>query len=157
MVMAFSAWESAVLGYDGLPAYTQRGWMNHAGMRSATAHMMERFDVRPRDPELGSSKFSGGNQQKLVLARELGQAPKVLLVGQPTRGVDIGAIEFIYSQLRAMRDAGCAVLVVSSELDEILALSNRVIVMNQGRVTGELAIEECTEANLGLLMTGGAH
>jgi simple sugar transport system ATP-binding protein len=157
MVMAFSAWESAVLGYDGLPAYTQRGWMNHAGMRSATAQMMERFDVRPRDPELGSSKFSGGNQQKLVLARELGQAPKVLLVGQPTRGVDIGAIEFIYSQLRAMRDAGCAVLVVSSELDEILALSNRVIVMNQGRVTGELAIAECTEANLGLLMTGGAH
>ena len=157
MVMAFSAWESAVLGYDGLPAYTQRGWMNHAGMRSATAQMMERFDVRPRDPELGSSKFSGGNQQKLVLARELGQAPKVLLVGQPTRGVDIGAIEFIYSQLRAMRDVGCAVLVVSSELDEILALSSRVIVMNQGRVTGELAIEECSEANLGLLMTGGAH
>ena len=157
MVMSFSAWESAVLGYDGLPAYTQRGWMNHAGMRSATAQMMERFDVRPRDPELGSSKFSGGNQQKLVLARELGQSPKVLLVGQPTRGVDIGAIEFIYSQLRAMRDAGCAVLVVSSELDEILALSNRVIVMNQGRVTGELAIAECTEANLGLLMTGGAH
>ena len=157
MVMAFSAWESAVLGYDGLPAYTQRGWMKHAGMRSATAQMMERFDVRPRDPELGSSKFSGGNQQKLVLARELGQSPKVLLVGQPTRGVDIGAIEFIYSQLRAMRDAGCAVLVVSSELDEILALSNRVIVMNQGRVTGELAIDECTEANLGLLMTGGSH
>ncbi len=157
MVMAFSAWESAVLGYDGLPSYTQRGWMNHTGMRNATAQMMERFDVRPRDPELGSSKFSGGNQQKLVLARELGQAPKVLLVGQPTRGVDIGAIEFIYSQLRAMRDAGCAVLVVSSELDEILALSNRVIVMNQGRVTGELAIEECSEANLGLLMTGGDH
>ena len=157
MVMAFSAWESAVLGYDGLPAYTRRGWMNHSRMRSATAQMMERFDVRPRDPELGSSKFSGGNQQKLVLARELGQVPRVLLVGQPTRGVDIGAIEFIYSQLRAMRDAGCAVLVVSSELDEILALSNRVIVMNQGRVTGELAIDACSEAKLGLLMTGGAH
>ena len=157
MVMAFAAWESAVLGYDGLQQYTQGGWMKHGGMRTATAQMMERFDVRPRDPELGSSKFSGGNQQKLVLARELGQAPKVLLVGQPTRGVDIGAIEFIYSQLRAMRDAGCAVLVVSSELDEILALSSRVIVMNQGRVTGELAIEQCSEANLGMLMTGGVH
>jgi simple sugar transport system ATP-binding protein len=118
---------------------------------------MARFDVRPAAPELLSSKFSGGNQQKLVLARELGQFPKVLLVGQPTRGVDIGAIEFIYSQLRAMRDAGCAVLVVSSELDEILALSDRVIVMNQGRVTGELAIADCTEANLGLLMTGGVQ
>jgi ABC-type uncharacterized transport system ATPase subunit len=99
--------------------------------QAATA-MMERFDVRPRNPELLSRSFSGGNQQKLVLARELGQSPKVLLVGQPTRGVDIGAIEFIYTQLRAMRDAGCAVLVVSSELDEILALSDRVIVMNQG-------------------------
>ena len=80
-------------------------------------------------------------------------APKVLLVGQPTRGVDIGAIEFIYTQLRAMRDAGCAVLVVSSELDEILALSDRVMVMNHGRVTGELPIAQCTEAGLGLLMT----
>ena len=157
MVMDFVAWESAVLGYDGLPAYSSGGWMSHAAMREATAGLMERFDVRPRDPELKSSKFSGGNQQKLVLARELGQSPKVLLVGQPTRGVDIGAIEFIYSQLRAMRDAGCAVLVVSSELDEILALSDRVIVMNQGRVSGELAIEDCTEAGIGLLMTGGSQ
>ncbi len=156
MVMDFVAWESAVLGYEDLPAYASGAWMNHAAMRKATAEMMERFDVRPRNPELPSRSFSGGNQQKLVLARELGQAPKVLLVGQPTRGVDIGAIEFIYAQLRAMRDAGWAVLVVSSELDEILALSNRVIVMNQGRVTGELAIEDCTEASIGLLMVGGS-
>jgi len=77
-------------------------------------------------------------------------------VGQPTRGVDIGAIEFIYTQLRALRHAGCAVLVVSSELDEILALSDRVLVMNQGRVAGELPIGECTESALGLLMTGGS-
>ena len=157
MVMSFPAWESAVLGYDTLPQYARLGWMDHSEMRRATAQMMETFDVRPRNPELGSSKFSGGNQQKLVLAREIGQTPKVLLVGQPTRGVDIGAIEFIYSELRAMRDAGCAVLVVSSELDEILALSNRVVVMNQGRIAGELAIADCTEASLGLLMTGGAH
>jgi ABC-type uncharacterized transport system ATPase subunit len=155
LVMDFGAWESAVLGYDKLPQYCSGPWMLHAAMQKATAYMMERFDVRPRDATLASSKFSGGNQQKLVLARELGQAPKVLLVGQPTRGVDIGAIEFIYTQLRAMRDAGCAVLVVSSELDEILALSDRVIVMNQGRITGELAIADCTEAGLGLLMTGG--
>ena len=155
MVMDFAAWESAVLGYDGLPEYASGGWMNHAAMKAATANMMERFDVRPRDPALLSRSFSGGNQQKLVLARELGQSPKVLLVGQPTRGVDIGAIEFIYTQLRAMRDAGWAVLVVSSELDEILALSSRVVVMNQGRIAGELPIEECTEARLGLLMTGG--
>jgi simple sugar transport system ATP-binding protein len=154
LVMDFVAWESAVLGYDDLAQYASGGWMKHPAMRQATAGMMERFDVRPRNPELLSRLFSGGNQQKLVLARELGQVPKVLLVGQPTRGVDIGAIEFIYAQLRAMRDAGCAVLVVSSELDEILALSNRVIVMNQGRITGELAIEDCTEASIGLLMVG---
>jgi general nucleoside transport system ATP-binding protein len=154
LVMAFAAWESAVLGYEDLPEYSSGGWMNHPHMQQATIDMMERFDVRPRDPQLPSSKFSGGNQQKLVLARELGRAPKVLLVGQPTRGVDIGAIEFIYTQLRALRQAGCAVLVVSSELDEILALSDRVLVMNQGRITGELPIADCTEAALGLLMTG---
>ncbi len=156
LVMPFVAWESAVLGYDDLPEYATAdwlGWMKHGPMQSATAALMERFDVRPRNAALPCSKFSGGNQQKLVLARELGQAPKVLLVGQPTRGVDIGAIEFIYTQLRAMRDAGCAVLVVSSELDEILALSDRVMVMNHGRVTGELPIAQCTEAGLGLLMT----
>jgi simple sugar transport system ATP-binding protein len=79
----------------------------------------------------------------------------VLLVGQPTRGVDIGAIEFIHGQLRVLRDAGCAILVVSSELDEILALADRVLVMNEGRVTGELPIEECSESRLGVLMTGG--
>ena len=155
LVMNFGAWESAVLGYDGLPEYGRFGWMVHKRMRQSTASLMGRFDVRPPNPSLVCSKFSGGNQQKLVLAREIGQSPKVLLVGQPTRGVDIGAIEFIYSQLRAMRDAGWAVLVVSSELDEILALSDRVIVMNHGRVTGELAINDCTEAQLGLLMTGG--
>ena len=128
--------------------------MNHKAMRSTTANFLELFDVRPRDPELKSSKFSGGNQQKLVLARELGQKPGVLLVGQPTRGVDVGAIEFIYGQLRNLRAAGCAVLLVSSELDEILALADRVIVMHQGRITGALHISQCTEAGLGLLMCG---
>lgn len=155
LVMGFAAWESGVLGYEYLPEYSGSGGMHHGTMRQASAQMMEKFDVRPRDVNLVCSKFSGGNQQKFVLARELGQSPSVLLVGQPTRGVDIGAIEFIYAQLRAMRDAGCAVLVVSSELDEILALSDRVVVMNQGRIAGELRIEECTEERLGMLMTGG--
>ena len=156
MVMDFVAWESAVLGYEALPAYSRWGWMRGMQMRAATRSLMHQFDVRPPNTLLQSSKFSGGNQQKLVLARELGQAPNVLLVGQPTRGVDIGAIEFIYSQLRALRARGCAVLVLSSELDEILALADRVVVMCQGRVTGELTIDECTEMRLGMLMTGGA-
>ncbi|MET0520183.1 MAG: ABC transporter ATP-binding protein [Burkholderiaceae bacterium] len=157
MVMGFPAWETAVLGYQHLPLYRKGPSMNHAAMRAQTVAMQERFDVRPRNPDLGSSKFSGGNQQKLILAREIGQAPAVLLVGQPTRGVDIGAIEFIHNQLRALRDGGCAVLLVSSELDEILALADRVVVMNAGRITGELAIEQCDEKTLGLLMAAQAE
>ncbi len=152
MVMSFPAWETAVLGYQHLPQYRSGPSMKQAAMRVATQVMQERFDVRPRDVNLGSSKFSGGNQQKLILAREIGQQPTVLLVGQPTRGVDIGAIEFIHNQLRALRDAGCAVLLVSSELDEILALADRVVVMNGGRITGTLSIDECDEKTLGLLM-----
>jgi general nucleoside transport system ATP-binding protein len=131
--------------------------MRQKAMRDDCAQMMERYDVRPRNPQLRSSKFSGGNQQKLVLAREAAPEPQVLLVGQPTRGVDIGAIEFIHSRLRAMRDAGGAVLVVSSELDEILALSDRVVVMNAGRISGELPIDACTESALGRLMGGATH
>ncbi|HUQ28003.1 MAG TPA: ABC transporter ATP-binding protein [Usitatibacter sp.] len=157
MVMEFAAWESGVLGYEGLPAYSGGGFLRRRRMRGDTDAMMERFDVRPRAPELASGRFSGGNQQKLVLARELGQAPRVLIVGQPTRGVDIGAIEFIHGQLRKMREAGCAILLVSSELDEILALSDRVIVMNAGRITGERAVADCTEAELGMLMTQATH
>jgi ABC-type uncharacterized transport system ATPase subunit len=155
MVMNFPAWETAVLGYQEQAQYSSGPMglaMNQPRMREQTAAMQERFDVRPRDANLGSSKFSGGNQQKLILAREIDQAPAVLLVGQPTRGVDIGAIEFIHRQLRLLRDAGCAVLLVSSELDEILALADRVIVMNGGRITGELGIEACDEQTLGLLM-----
>ncbi len=159
LVLPFDAWESAALGYQDRPRYGGKllGWLRQRVMRQDCAEMMERYDVRPRNPALRSSKFSGGNQQKLVLAREAfatGHAPQVLLVGQPTRGVDIGAIEFIHGRLRAMRDAGGAVLVVSSELDEILALADRVIVMNAGRVTGELPIEQCSESALGRLMGG---
>ncbi len=154
LVLPFAAWESAVLGYQRRPRYSAAGWMRGRTIRDDTALMMERYDVRPRNPQLRSSQFSGGNQQKLVLAREALPEPSVLLVGQPTRGVDIGAIEFIHGRLRAMRAAGGAVLLVSSELDEILALADRVIVMNAGRIAGELPIAQCSEAALGRLMGG---
>ena len=152
LVLQFGAWESAVLGYERLAAYCKGLFLRTRAMQHDTQDLMQRFDVRPPNPNLRSSKFSGGNQQKLILAREFNQAPKVLLVGQPTRGVDIGAIEFIHEQLRSLRDAGCAILLVSTELEEILALSDRVIVMNQGHITGELPVGECDEKNLGLLM-----
>lgn len=154
LVLDFPAWESAVLGYQSLPRYSPWGVMLHGMQRDDTRLLMERYDVRPRQPRLPTAQFSGGNQQKLLLARETFHAPKVLLVGQPTRGVDIGAIEFIHQRLRALRDAGGAVLLVSSELDEILALADRVLVLQAGRCVGELPIEDCSEAALGRLMGG---
>ena len=158
MVLPFAAWETAVLGYQRSARFAGAwGWMKRQAMRAATAQMMEAYDVKPRNVDLRASKFSGGNQQKLVLAREAlapESPPRLLLVGQPTRGVDIGAIEFIHGRLRAMRDAGGAVLLVSSELDEILALSDRVLVMDRGRIAGELPIADCSEAALGRLMAG---
>jgi simple sugar transport system ATP-binding protein len=156
LVLPFFAWESAVLGYQDSPRYGHGAWMDPAAMRADTLEMMQRYDVRPPEPRLRSGKFSGGNQQKLVLAREAVPQPRVLLVGQPTRGVDIGAIEFIHGRLRAMRDAGHAVFVVSSELDEILALADRVLVMGGGRITGEVAIDACSEATLGRMMGGAS-
>ena len=110
--------------------------------------------IRPPLPSLASANFSGGNQQKIVLAREISTQPKLLLVGQPTRGVDIGAIEFIHKQLIALRNEGCAILLVSVELDEIMSLSDRILVMNNGQMVGELAREEADEQQLGLMMAG---
>jgi simple sugar transport system ATP-binding protein len=156
LVMEFAVWEAMAMGYDHRAPHSRGPWMQHRAMREHTATLQARFDVRPRNPLLPCAAFSGGNQQKMVLARELDQGPAVLLVGQPTRGVDIGAIEFIYAQLRALRDAGCAVLVVSSELDEILALADRVVVMTGGRLSPSMPVGECTEARLGALMAGVA-
>ena len=154
LVLNFAAWESALLGYEYLPEYACGGWMRRRAIWSATEQMIDDFDVRPRSTALRCSKFSGGNQQKLVLAREISQRPRILLVGQPTRGVDIGAIEFIHARLRALRDEGCAILLVSSELEEILSLADRVLVIDRGGITGELPVAQCDEAKLGRLMAG---
>ena len=124
--------------------------------RSATSPRdeIERFDIRPPSCDLKTANFSGGNQQKIVIAREMERDPEVLLVGQPTRGVDIGAIEFIHQQIVALRDRGKAILLVSVELDEIQALSDRIIVMFDGRISGERVAGETDERELGLLMAG---
>ena len=114
---------------------------------------IEKYDIRPPDCRLRTANFSGGNQQKIVLAREMEQDPSVLIVAQPTRGVDVGAIEFIHRRIIEMRDAGKAVLLVSVELDEIRSLSDRILVMFVGRVVGERG-PEATEGELGLLMAG---
>jgi simple sugar transport system ATP-binding protein len=154
LIMAFSAWENSVFGYHREPASGAGLLMDNAGIQAEAAAKMERFDVRPRDAKLSAKHFSGGNQQKLVLAREIERNPDLLLVGQPTRGVDIGAIEFIHSQIIALRDAGKAILLVSVELDEVMALSDRIAVMFDGRVMGERLPGETDETELGLLMAG---
>ena len=156
MVAAFEASETAILGYHANAPFAQNFLLRSPVVGAHCARLMELFDVRPRLPGLRSSSFSGGNQQKLVLAREMAHGPKVLLVGQPTRGVDIGAIEFIHKELVRSRDAGCAVLVVSVELDEILSLADRVLVMFAGRIVGEVAREQADERTLGLMMAGSA-
>jgi simple sugar transport system ATP-binding protein len=115
---------------------------------------MKKFDIRPSDLNILAKSFSGGNQQKLVLAREIEQNPDVLIVGQPTRGVDIGAIEFIHKRLIELRDSGKAILLISVELDEILSLSDRIMVLFDGQIMGERLAANTDEKELGLLMAG---
>jgi simple sugar transport system ATP-binding protein len=154
LVKPFAAYESAILGYQDDAAYGDGPFLDANRMMADLKGKMEAYDVRPRDCKLKTANFSGGNAQKIVLAREMERDPRVLLVGQPTRGVDIGAIEFIHKRLIAMRDQGKAILLVSVELDEIMGLSDRILVMCGGRITGERKPSETNEQELGLLMAG---
>ena len=160
VVTGFAARANLILGYQDRAAFN-RGWFfDDRAITADCEQKMASYDVRPPLPDLRISAFSGGNQQKLVIAREVDCDPKLLLVGQPTRGVDIGAIEFIHKRLVALRDAGKGVLLVSVELDEILGLADRILVMAGGEIVGELARAEATEEKIGLLMAGvksGTH
>ena len=153
LVTRFPAAENAILGRHCAPALGRGPWLDPAAVTAACRAQMADFDVRPPDPRLRTANFSGGNQQKLVLAREITADPEVLLIGQPTRGVDVGAIEAIHRRLIALRDAGKAILLVSVELDEVRALSDRILVMFDGRVMGERG-PEADERELGMLMSG---
>ena len=128
--------------------------MDNQRIKQDAFSKMDQFDVRPNNTNLVTKGFSGGNQQKLVLSREIERNPDLLLVGQPTRGVDIGAIEFIHQQLIRLRDSGKAILLVSVELDEILSLSDRIMVMFDGKIMGERDPLTTNEKELGLLMAG---
>ena len=154
LILDFAAWENTAFGYHDRPEYARGPLMDQDALRSDARAKIERFDIRPADCRQRAASFSGGNQQKIVLAREIERDPVLLLVGQPTRGVDIGAIEFIHERLVALRDAGRAILLVSVELDEILSLSDRIAVMFDGRIMGERVPAETSEAELGLLMAG---
>ena len=129
--------------------------MDEKGIERRARQVIKDFDVRPPNPDLPARALSGGNQQKLIIGREFELNPKLLLVSQPTRGVDIGAIEFIHRKLVALRDAGCAVLLVSAELEEVTALADRLLVVYHGQIVGEVDPKQTTNEEIGLLMTGG--
>ncbi len=156
LIMNFHAWENVAFGYHRDPAYQRGIFMDNAALRADTERKIEKFDVRPPNGWLEAKSFSGGNQQKIVVAREIERNPDLLLVGQPTRGVDIGAIEFIHKQIVALRDQGKAILLVSVELEEIFSLSDRIAVMFDGHIMGERLPHETNEKELGLLMAGVA-
>lgn len=154
LVLGFEARENTILGYHLGPVVGDGLLMDTDRITGHCRELMDHYDVRPTNPALLAKNFSGGNQQKLVIAREMNAGPKVLVVGQPTRGVDIGAIEFIHKQIIALRDQGCAILLVSVELEEILGLSDRVMVMNAGRIVGIVDRDKADLNTLGLMMAG---
>ena len=154
LIMDFAAWENIAFGYHTDEKYQSGIFMNNAAIKQDASEKMQRFDVRPQNHNLTAKSFSGGNQQKLVLAREIERDPDILLVGQPTRGVDIGAIEFIHQQIMTLRERGKAILLVSVELEEIMSLSDRIAVMFDGQIMGERLPNETNEKELGLLMAG---
>ena len=138
-----------------LKQFTKGLRLDRKSIRSYAEELVKRYDVRPGKPEIPTSALSGGNAQKVVVAREVEMGAKILVASQPTRGVDIGAIESIEAILEDVKSRGVAVLLVSADLREILSLSDRILVMYEGRITGELPVREANEDRLGLLMMGG--
>lgn len=157
VVLEFSVSENAVFGLHRKERFGKFGRLSQRKVRLFTKLLLEEFDVRPRDPDVIFSTLSGGNQQKLVVGRESSKNAFCLIACHPTRGVDIGAIEFIHSHLIELKNKGVGILLISSELEEILALSDRVLVIYQGEIVGEKPASETTERELGLWMTGGKH
>ena len=158
LLLEFGLDENAILGVHYRPPITVLPGhvvMDQGAIRRRVVDIIKRFDVRPPNPDLPARALSGGNQQKLVIGREFDLKPKLLLVSQPTRGVDIGAIEFIHRQIVALRDAGCAILLVSAELEEVTSLADRLLVMHNGEIAGEVDPTVATQEQIGLLMTQG--
>jgi len=148
--------ENSILGvHYRPPVAVASGFMNSSAIEKRVSQIINDFDVRPPRPELAAKSLSGGNQQKLIIGREFELDPKLLLVSQPTRGVDIGAIEFIHRKLIELRDKGRAILLVSAELEEVTALADRLLVMRDGKIAGEVDPRITSVEEIGLMMTGG--
>lgn len=146
--------ENLLLGLQRSPRFSKAGFIHLEVLARTAAQAVADYDVRPPDLNLPAGKLSGGNQQKLIVAREFQRQPRLLIAAQPTRGVDVGAIELIHSRIVRARDEGAGVLLVSSELDEILTLSDRILVMFEGRIVAEYRRGAATERELGLRMGG---
>jgi simple sugar transport system ATP-binding protein len=138
----------------GSSVFNRAGFLQAKVLEEKATQALEAYDVWPRDPWLPAGKLSGGNQQKLIVAREFQRQPQLLLAAQPTRGVDVGSIEFIHQRIVRARDEGAGVLLISSELEEIMALSDRILVLYEGRVVAEFQRGAVTERELGLKMGG---
>lgn len=158
LVLDFSVAQNMVLGIHYRSPYVRNFLLdviNFAPINEKAQRLMQEFDIRPPDQENPAGNLSGGNQQKVIVAREFDQNPKLLIAAQPTRGIDVGSIEFIHQRLLQARDDGKAVLLVSADLEEILSLSDRIAVMYEGQIVGILEPAEATEARIGMMMTGG--
>jgi simple sugar transport system ATP-binding protein len=160
LVLDFSVAQNLVLGIHYRPPYVRNlflGVIDFGPIREKAGRLLEAFDIRPADRENPVGNLSGGNQQKVIVAREFDQDPKLLIAAQPTRGIDVGSIEFIHQQLLRARDAGKALLLISADLEEILSLSDRIAVMYEGRIVGILDPADATEERIGMMMTGGKN
>jgi simple sugar transport system ATP-binding protein len=155
LVLDFTTRENSILGdHYRAPNSGFLGFIDRDTVEREAQEIVQEFDVRPRSTDLVARRYSGGNAQKIIVGRELSRKPKVLVAAQPTRGVDIGAIEFIHDNIVDARDQGMGVLLVSADLNEVRSLSDRILVMFEGKIMGELAASEATEEKLGLLMAG---
>jgi general nucleoside transport system ATP-binding protein len=154
LVLEFNVAENLMLKRFSHSDLVKRGFLNHKAIRKNAIELVKEFDIRPPDPELELAKFSGGNQQKVILARELHQKPVVIIACYPTRGLDIGATEFVYQQLIAQRSLGASILFFSNELEELIAISDRIIVLHRGVITGTANPARVDAESLGLMMMG---
>jgi general nucleoside transport system ATP-binding protein len=153
LVLDFHLYENNTLKTYDEPPYSRWGWIFPKIMRRRAAENLRAYDVRPPDPDARAGSLSGGNQQKAIIARELSGDPDVVIAYQPTRGVDVGAIEFIHGQLLEQRSEGKAILLISLELEEVRSLSDRIVVLYAGRIVGEVG-PDASDEELGLLMAG---
>jgi simple sugar transport system ATP-binding protein len=155
LVLKYSLLENSILGIHHRAPYSKGIMMNYGKIREHVNNLIKNFDIRTPNEDVNASALSGGNQQKLIVAREIEKDPDMIIAAQPTRGLDVGAIEYIHKRLVAERDNGRAVLLVSLELDEVMALSDRIAVIYDGEIVDILDVKDATEQKLGILMAGG--